>query len=266
MVVLAEQRLGRVFTLSSLRSSALRRVGRMTLAAPSGPDLAPGGSVVVAESGRHGIATFERSLHQWRRYGTRGAGVGQFARPRAAAFSGRGLVVADTGNRRIVGLADVDGSGWQTLGPDPSLFVEPRDLAVDFSGGVWVADPGAGRLVRFDALDGTGWAVVELDAGAVPYGVCAYATGAAALDVGRSCVVVVDAVGAVVVETPLTETTWAAPSFVAADGADLIVADVVANALRRLAWDGAAFVLTEELRGSPPDQTQPLFERIGGVG
>ena len=84
----------------------------------------------------HSVALAEPGAG-WQRFGTHGGGVGEFTGPSAAAFRALGqLVVLDSGNRRLVFMDDLSGSGWTTYGhpglvPSEGGFVDPRGLAVD---------------------------------------------------------------------------------------------------------------------------------------
>ena len=187
------------------------------------------------------------------------------------------MVVLDSGNCRLVFLDDIGGSGWSTYGhrgmpsatdPAAGAYADPRGLAVDSSGRIWVADPGAHRLTRIEGKDGSGWCRIPLppaSAPSLPYGLCAFRDGVLVLDVGNRRVLMVD--DADTVEVALDDPSFVSPGFVAAvDDDDIVLADLRANELRLLQFDGAGFVDIARLRGSPPDVVVPLFDSIGGVG
>lgn len=268
---------GGVFEIDAgLDESSLRTLGGGGLRGPSGPGRDPSGAVVVAEITGDGIALADQG-GAWTLFGTSGAGDGQFRRPAAAAFTGGGMVVLDSGNCRLVFLDDIGGSGWSTYGhrgmpsatnPAVGAYADPRGLAVDSSGRIWVADPGSQRLTRIDRSDGSGWCRISLppaSAPSLPYGLCAFRDGVLVLDVGNRRVLVVDDVDTV--EVALDDPSFVSPGFVAAvNDDDIVLADLRANELRLVQFDGAGFVDVARLRGSPPDVVVPLFDSIGGVG
>ena len=81
------------------------------------------------------------------------------------------VYVADTGNNRIVQMADMLGSNWVTLGKSGSgvkQFSQPWGIAVDSAGKIYVADSGNCRIVRMDNMSGKNW---------TSYGTCGSGTG-----------------------------------------------------------------------------------------
>ena len=260
---------GRVLEVDDLAEDSLEQVGDGALVGPSGPAIHPNGDVLVAELGGHRVALAEPG-GGWQRFGTQGAGEGEFDRPATAAFLGQRLLVLDGGNARLVLMDDIAGGGWTTFGHlgrptanDPAVgaFADPRGLAVDTGGRIWVSDPAAGRVTRVDDLDGNGW--VQFAAGTRPYGIAAVGAGVAVVDAATRRVHVLDADGAPGPTLDLADGGWASPAFVAGAGSGLVIADVVANLLRLLAPDGT---VERELRGSPPWLVRPLFDSLGGVG
>lgn len=268
---------GRVFLLDDLDESTLVSVGDTALAGPTGPSLAAAGSVLVAEMDLHEIAIAEPGM-AWTRFGTPGGAEGEFTRPAATAFLDGRLVVLDSGNCRLVGIDDITGSGWTSYGhrgrptpgnPAEGAFADPRGLAVDTSDRIWVSDPGANRLTRIDALDGSGWTEIALPAAAnspVPYGIGAHQDGVVLIDAGNALLLVIDGNGATSATLDLADGTWVSPAFVTSLGGNLVVADVVANELRLLEPDAPGYTVIANLRGSPPDVVDPLFDSVGGVG
>ena len=269
---------GRVFQIDDLDESTLVSVGDSALAGPTGPSLDAAGSVLVAEMDLHEIAIAEAGM-AWTRFGTQGSGDGEFTRPAATAFlEFGGLVVLDSGNCRLVGMDDITGLGWTSYGyrgrptpgdPAEGAFADPRGLAVDTSDRIWVSDPGANRLTRIDALDGSGWTEIALPAAAnspIPYGIGAHQDGVVLIDAGNALLLVIDGSGATSATLDLADGTWVSPVFVTSLGANLVVADVVANELRLLEPDGPGYTVIASLRGSPPEVVDPLFDSVGGVG
>ncbi|CRK56526.1 hypothetical protein [Alloactinosynnema sp. L-07] len=270
MIVFAEFLGGRVLAVKDLDGATVQQIGGTALASPSGLAVDPSGTVVAAELDAHAVSLAKAGA-AWTRFGTHGSGVNEFARPAAAAFRDGSIIVLDSGNHRLVQLSDIDGTGWTTYGhrgrptaddPAEGAFADPRGVAVDELGRIWVSDPGNSRVIRVDAIDGTGWVEIPLPAGTVPYGISAHGSGVHVVDSGNQQIITVDADGAVTNLIGLADGTWVSPAFVTATGDDVVIADVVANELRSLAADGT---VTAALRGSPPDQLDPLFDSIGGV-
>lgn len=260
---------GNGFELDDLDPSTLSPVGGGPLHGAVGPSLSPAGDALAAEINQHRVALAEPG-GAWVRLGAQGAGDGEFTRPAATAFdpSGR-LLVADSGNRRVVRVDDISGANWISYGQagatGAGTFADPRGIAVDGEGRIWISDPGARRVTTIDDLDGTGWAQVPLPAGTIPYGICAYDEGVAIVDVGGRRLVLTDVAGNTEV-VDLDSATWIAPTFVTSAGTALVVADIQANELRLLEPGGSGWTITATLRGSPPDLPQPLFDSIGGIG
>jgi streptogramin lyase len=277
-IVLTELVGGRVLHLDDLDPATLAPIGGAALAGPSGPARDANGSVLVAEMDGHRVALASPGS-AWIVFGVQGGGPGEFDLPVATAFlPGGRLVVLDAGNCRLVRMDDITGAGWTSYGrrgrptsgdPARGAYADPRGLAVDTAGRIWVCDPGAGRVTRIDAFDGSGWREITLPAAAhppLPYGICAYADGVAIVDVGNKRLLRLDAAGTTTATVDLSDGIWRSPCFVAGVGADLlVVADLAANELRLLEATGAGFAVTNTLRGSPPDELDPLFDSLGGV-
>lgn len=69
------------------------------------------------------------------------------------------VYIADTGNNRIVGTADILGSNWSsigTLGAGANQFSAPWGVAVE-SSKIYVSDSGNCRIVRMDNITGANW-------------------------------------------------------------------------------------------------------------
>ncbi len=115
----------------------------------SGIEIAPDGSVVVADTGNHQIAKYDAAGSQVWRVGAFGSGTDQFDHPRDVGIDASGNVyVADTGNTRIVKL-DPSG-GWVTAwrGPDNDRMGTPMGITVS-DDKVYVADAGRQRVRVF---------------------------------------------------------------------------------------------------------------------
>lgn len=92
-------------------------------------------------------------------FGSTGSGVNQFSFPTAVAFDSQGRIyIADSENKRIVRMDDMQGNGWTTLDMSASLTgANPvLDIAFDSSDRIYVVDREARKLFRFDNIsDGT---------------------------------------------------------------------------------------------------------------
>lgn len=85
-------------------------------------------------------------------YGGTGTGDDQLTAPHGIAASPAGLVlVSDTGNRRVV-ILKRSGSRLLPRGSLPAEFVEPWDVALDGSGGVYATDRAGGLVYLFDSI------------------------------------------------------------------------------------------------------------------
>ena len=120
----------------------------------SGLEIAPDGSVVVADTGNHQIAKFAADGTPIWRVGVFGNGTDQFDHPRDVGVDSLGNVyVADTGNTRVVKL-DPSG-GWITSwkGPDVDRMGTPMGITVT-NDTVYLADAGK-RRIRVFTTSGT---------------------------------------------------------------------------------------------------------------
>lgn len=156
------------------------------------------------------------------------AGAFLFSSPSGVAADGDTVLVADTGNGRLVAF--------------------PTDA--------------------FDTDPPTGWSVVDLPAGrnAIrPFGVARRAAGWAVSDVANACVHLLDDALAVVGTVRTDRLRLGVPAYIAFDAADrLLIADPSANEVRLLSF-GSRQRTVWRCRGSNPRKPAPMFERIGGV-
>jgi hypothetical protein len=96
---------------------------------------------------------YNTSLYEVRIYGERGSGAGEFMDPLGIAADERGaVVVADTGNDRVVRLAYVDGGlkfvkAFGSTGSGERQLRSPSQIALGASGTIYVSDTGNDRIV-----------------------------------------------------------------------------------------------------------------------
>ncbi len=108
---------------------------------------------------------YNTSLTNVEIFGGRGSGDGRFDHPLGiAADEWGGVVVADTGNDRVVRLRYVDGAlrfagSVETVAAEPPRLSSPSQVALGASGTVYVTDTGNDRLLAFDT---TGSVTLEL--------------------------------------------------------------------------------------------------------
>lgn len=99
----------------------------------------------------------------WTTFGAAGAGTNQFQGasalavfPPAPGSTLTRLLIADTGNARLVAIDDLSGKNWTTFsGSGTHVLHAPGAVAVDASSRIYVAD--GDHVVRIDSLDGSGW-------------------------------------------------------------------------------------------------------------
>jgi sugar lactone lactonase YvrE len=68
------------------------------------------------------------------------------------------LVIADTGNNRIVAVSDMGGDGWTSLnGADSDQLNGPRGVFLNTDGSIYVADTLNSRIVSMQDIEGDNW-------------------------------------------------------------------------------------------------------------
>lgn len=154
---------GPIVTSSSI--AALKVPLRLTIGAANGLSAPRGlatdshGNLYVADPPNHRIIKFSPKGKELVRWGTVGAGPGQFNHldsPQGIAVGPDGnIYVADTWNQRIQVFSS-SGSflrqwGGGAIGSSPGQFYGPRGLAVGADGRVYVADTGNERIQVFDS-------------------------------------------------------------------------------------------------------------------
>ena len=111
------------------------------------------GNVYVVDAGNYRIQKFGPDGTFITRWGTQGAGDGEFSGPRGIAIDGSDNVyVVDTGNNRIQRF-DSDGKfigKWGTYGESNGDFNSPTGIAISNDGNVYVADTWNYRIQKFN--------------------------------------------------------------------------------------------------------------------
>ncbi|MDH3216817.1 MAG: NHL repeat-containing protein [Candidatus Krumholzibacteria bacterium] len=119
---------------------------------PVGLDVDGSGRIAVTDVKNHAVIIFNTYLDVELVLGSFGKFAGQFDAPEGVFFTpGNGLLVADSGNRRIQ-LFDAEG-GFVKIVPEvsaPNPLRRPRRAVMDRSQKIYVADPLAGRVFVFD--------------------------------------------------------------------------------------------------------------------
>jgi sugar lactone lactonase YvrE len=118
---------------------------------PVGMDVDGTGKIAISDVSNHQIIVFDTYLQVELAFGNYGSSPGQFDSPEGVSFTRKGgLLVADTGNRRIQ-LLDAGGAFVRALplGNAENPLVRPRRAVMDQNGQVFVADPQAGRVFVF---------------------------------------------------------------------------------------------------------------------
>jgi tripartite motif-containing protein 71 len=112
----------------------------------------PGGRIITADVANHTIVLWTPLLDRELTIGEFGWGPGRFNAPRKAAFlPNQGLVVVESGNRRLQ-LFSPSGRYERIVQPSPAKpFVSPRSVEVDHAGTIFVCDSEQGRISVFTA-------------------------------------------------------------------------------------------------------------------
>jgi DNA-binding beta-propeller fold protein YncE len=112
----------------------------------------PGGRIITADVVNHTVVLWTPLLDRELTIGEFGRGPGRFNAPRKAAFlPNQGLVVVESGNRRLQFFSP-SGSFERIVQPSSGdSFVSPRSVEVDHAGTIFVCDAQQGRVSVFTA-------------------------------------------------------------------------------------------------------------------
>ncbi len=147
----------------SIARPTLPSLGACDLNAPTDLDVSEQGNLLyVADTENHRISVLGSGFDcDDFIAGSEGTGPGELDSPSGVVIDSEGrIIVADTGNDRILRFDSIDG-----LDPDvpigfldeltaPITLSEPRGLGIDTSDRVYIADTGNGRVLRVDAGGG----------------------------------------------------------------------------------------------------------------
>ena len=267
-----------------------------TLLRPAAPDLgltepyaaSPAGpTMAVADAGHDRIALVDLASGDTTSVDLAGSAVGPLKGPRGVTVTDAGtLVVADTGNRRIVWSASTveeivaDGGaaeGWTAYGQasadgsrGPGDFLAPTSVCTDADGRTWVSDPGLGRVAVVEGAGG--WSEVTLPPRAeggqrLPYALARAGADVLVTDLASGEIWQVDSdLNSSLVVAGRTKGRLTAPVAICAEARGFVVADAVGARIVRWSRDRAGKLRYRgELaaRGRPPGA--PTFSRLTGL-
>jgi tripartite motif-containing protein 71 len=111
-----------------------------------------GGRIIAADITNHTVSLWTPLFDIELTIGGFGRGEGRFIEPREAAFlPDQGLVVVESGNRRLQYFSPSGQYERMATPPAETPFISPRSVSVDDAGAVFVCDAQAGRIFVFDA-------------------------------------------------------------------------------------------------------------------
>ena len=246
----------------------------VALTRPSGVRFADG-RLFVADMALNIVVVIELASGATEVIDTSAEAVGTLSAPRDVAVSEDRIVIADTGNHRVVCGPRNAAGAWTAFGT-PSVsgsrkigdFLAPVSVHIDAAARILIADAGLQRLIRIDDPTGNGWTEIGVPPGARPYGL-AGGPGDTTLvaDQAHARVMSVAPDGAVttlVDGSPLRDLI--APVAAVVDG-DLIVADAAAAQLTGWTKDPVtqAYQRTARLGGDPGPGPGPTFHSLCGL-
>ena len=202
--------------------------------------------------------------------------IGPMSSPRGVSVSGDRIIVADTGNHRIVAGSVSGAAAWTAYGSPlvkgadtTGAFLAPVSVFIDAAGRICICDAGLQRLVRIDDVTGAGWVEITLPPGARPYGVSAGpGTDIMVTDLAHGRVYGVtsdDAVTVLIDGGP--GRAIVAPVAAVVDDDTIVIADAATAQLS--AWtpdpESGDYALTAQLRGDPGPMPGPPFSAVSGL-
>lgn len=279
MFYMCDQRSARIVGIDEIEASAawsdvLPDPAVVTLTGPCGVRFADG-RLYIADMAQNIIVVVELTLGTTELIDTSPEAVGALSAPRDVAVSGDQIVIADTGNCRIVCAPHNAAGTWTAFG-SPSVsgshdvgdFRAPVSVHIDSAARILIADAGLGRLVRIDDPTGAGWTEIGLPAGTRPYGL-AHGEGDTVLVAdqaqARVLSVALDGTVTTLVEGSLLRDLIAPVAAVVDDG--LVVADAAAAQLTSWKRDPATAIYhcTGRLGGDPGPGPGPTFRSVSGL-
>jgi YD repeat-containing protein len=121
---------------------------------PAGLDMAPDGTLWVADSVNDRVLHFEADGDYLGKIGSPGEANGQLDKPVDVEVDSAGNIwVADANNDRLQKFSPA-GTYLQTIGAygnNDGKFIRPEGIALDSAGNIWVADTGNNRIQKFTA-------------------------------------------------------------------------------------------------------------------
>jgi len=110
------------------------------------------GRIITTDVTSHTVALWTPLLDLELRIGEFGRHEGRFNEPRKAAFlPSQGIVVVESGNRRLQFFSPSGRYERTVESPAGTLFVSPRSVGVDPAGTVFVCDAEAGKILVFSS-------------------------------------------------------------------------------------------------------------------
>jgi streptogramin lyase len=181
MFYMSDQRSARIVRIDAIEQSTAWSVvspdpAVVTLTRPCGVRFADG-RLFIVDMAQNVIVVVELASGDTEVIDTSGEAIGALSSPRDVAVSADRVVIADTGNHRVVCGPRNAAGAWTAFGTpsvsgrrDVGDFLAPVSVHIDSTARILVADAGLQRLIRIDDPTGNEWTEIGLPAGARPYG------------------------------------------------------------------------------------------------